>query len=197
MDCYSIISKQSKKLVCSFLAYRNPQTNIPHSGQRHNNPNIATPTRTHIIHKITCLQAIQQTQQWARAYILSSHKSTNTYHQITALTQLTQQISTILSKTLSQTQENNRALAAICADLSYEWARSTCSAGSTTMPPSVLGLIVAVSAVVLLMQMKERWKGDMRVEAKEKYANVNGNGRSLRHCLSSREDRWRGVCVYG
>ncbi|KAL2047953.1 hypothetical protein ABVK25_011182 [Lepraria finkii] len=75
---------------------------------------------------------------------------------IAALTQLTQQISDVLSKTLSQSQENNRALASICGTLSYEWLRATCSAGSTTMPPSILGLIVAMFAVVLVMQVRGR-----------------------------------------
>ncbi|KAK0511826.1 hypothetical protein JMJ35_005676 [Cladonia borealis] len=84
---------------------------------------------------------------------MSSSNSTDSA--IAALTQLTQQISEVLSKTLAQTQENNRALAAICGDLSYEWARAICSAGSTTMPPPMLGLIIAVSAVVLLIQLKQ------------------------------------------
>ena len=75
--------------------------------------------------------------------------------QLESLTSLVQDITNVLPTILAQGQENNRALKSLCGLLRAEYSsylHPVCSAGSSVMVPSMLGIGVAM-AVVLVVTM--------------------------------------------
>ncbi|KAL9064675.1 MAG: hypothetical protein Q9161_008718 [Pseudevernia consocians] len=83
------------------------------------------------------------------------NNSTNVTALLESLTSLVQDITNVLPTILAQGQENNRALKSLCGLLRAEYSsylHPVCSAGSSVMVPSMLGIGVAM-AVVLVVTM--------------------------------------------
>ncbi|KAF6235344.1 hypothetical protein HO173_006540 [Letharia columbiana] len=78
------------------------------------------------------------------------NNSTDVTGLLESLTGLVQNVVSFLPTLLAQSQENNRALAHICSFTQASTGKNYCSTASSVMVPSMLGMVVAVTVVVLV-----------------------------------------------
>lgn len=67
---------------------------------------------------------------------------------------LVRQINDVVSETLSQNQENNRALASICKLMETNTLGAACNVGPAMTAPSMITVLLAVFGITLLIQIR-------------------------------------------